>query len=96
MSGRLPAVLLRSSSLAQIRHVIPAPPGTADATVAHVYQQMEREFGVLAPPVALHSASHVRKAARRLHRKRVAIHHDRVVNTIETVISGCRLGMLRQ
>jgi len=55
MSGRLPAVLLRSSSLAQIRHVIPAPPGTADATVAHVYQQMEREFGVLAPPVALHS-----------------------------------------
>lgn len=55
MSGRFPAVLLRSSSLAQVRHVIPARPGTADATVAHVYQQMEREFGVLAPPVALHS-----------------------------------------
>ncbi|HEU5333354.1 MAG TPA: carboxymuconolactone decarboxylase family protein [Actinocrinis sp.] len=55
MSGRLPAVLLRSSSLAQIRHVKPARPGTGDATVERVYQQMEREFGVLAPPVALHS-----------------------------------------
>lgn len=55
MSGRLPAVLLRSSSLAQIRHVTPARPGTADAATAHVYQYMEREFGVLAPPVALHS-----------------------------------------
>jgi AhpD family alkylhydroperoxidase len=55
MSGRLPAVLLRSSSLAQIRHVTPSRPGTADTTVARVYRQMEQEFGVLAPPVALHS-----------------------------------------
>jgi AhpD family alkylhydroperoxidase len=56
MSGRLPAVALRSSSLAQIRHVAPVRPGgSADELVTRVYEQMEREFGVIAPPVALHS-----------------------------------------
>lgn len=47
---------LRSSSLAQVRHVSPIRPTDASGLVADVYGDMEREFGVLAPPVALHSS----------------------------------------
>ncbi len=42
-------------SLDQIRHVAPVRVGTADDTVARVYRQLERDFGMLAPPIALHS-----------------------------------------
>ncbi|MEO3867438.1 carboxymuconolactone decarboxylase family protein [Nonomuraea sp. B12E4] len=41
--------------LAQIRHVTPVRPATAQGLVAQVYAQVEREFGMLAPPVILHS-----------------------------------------
>lgn len=43
----------RRSSLAQIRHVAPVRPGTG--LVARVYDRVERDFGMLAPPVALHA-----------------------------------------
>ncbi|PNG23506.1 carboxymuconolactone decarboxylase family protein [Streptomyces cahuitamycinicus] len=43
------------SSLHQIRHVDAVPPGRAQGQVAQVYAQAERDFGVLAPPLALHS-----------------------------------------
>jgi AhpD family alkylhydroperoxidase len=42
-------------TLAQIRHVRPVPPRSARGLVARVYAQAEREFGLLAPPLALHS-----------------------------------------
>jgi AhpD family alkylhydroperoxidase len=50
-------------SLDQVRHVSPVrmgggPAGAGrdgDGTVARVYRQAERDFGMLAPPVALHS-----------------------------------------
>ncbi|MBZ6477621.1 carboxymuconolactone decarboxylase family protein [Streptomyces griseocarneus] len=42
-------------SLAQIRHVRAVPPGAAEGLVATVYAASEREFGLLAPPLALHS-----------------------------------------
>lgn len=42
---------------AQIRHVRPVPPGAADGPVRAVYAQVERDFGMLAPPVVLHSAA---------------------------------------
>jgi AhpD family alkylhydroperoxidase len=42
-------------SLAQVRYVAPVRPAAADGLVAGVYRQMEDEFGMLAPPVALHS-----------------------------------------
>jgi hypothetical protein len=42
-------------SLAQIRYVQPVLPGTADGLVASVYAQAERDFGMVAPPLALHS-----------------------------------------
>src|SRR5207245_4256084 len=52
------AALIRKAlrrSLAQIRHVSVVPPGRAEGLVAAVYAQVERDFGMLAPPVALHS-----------------------------------------
>lgn len=45
----------RQSSLAQIRYVSPVRPGAASDLVARVYAEVERDFGMLAPPVALHA-----------------------------------------
>jgi alkylhydroperoxidase family enzyme len=42
-------------SLAQIRYVSPVMPGTATGLVASVYGQAERDFGMVAAPVAMHS-----------------------------------------
>ena len=42
-------------SLAQIRYVSPVMPDKADGLVATLYAQTERDFGMVAPPVALHS-----------------------------------------
>ncbi|TDC42923.1 carboxymuconolactone decarboxylase family protein [Micromonospora sp. KC213] len=50
--------LLRTAvrrSLTDIRHVVPVRPAVAPAALAEVYAGIEREFGVLAPPVVLHS-----------------------------------------
>ncbi|MGA4844416.1 carboxymuconolactone decarboxylase [Streptomyces sp. G45] len=41
--------------LVRIRHVTAVRPEEAHGTVAAVYRQTERDFGALAPPVALHS-----------------------------------------
>ncbi|OKI01287.1 hypothetical protein A6A06_21070 [Streptomyces sp. CB02923] len=41
--------------LSRVRHVSPVPPASADGLVAAVYDATERDFGLLAPPVALHS-----------------------------------------
>ncbi|HEX6472697.1 MAG TPA: carboxymuconolactone decarboxylase family protein [Streptosporangiaceae bacterium] len=46
----------RRSALAQIRHVAPVPPrAAAPDLVGRVYTQVERDFGMLAPPIALHA-----------------------------------------
>ncbi|MGW0392258.1 carboxymuconolactone decarboxylase family protein [Streptomyces sp. NPDC003042] len=42
-------------SLHGIRHVEAVPPSRAGGPVARVYAQARRDFGVLAPPLALHS-----------------------------------------
>ncbi|MCP2336074.1 carboxymuconolactone decarboxylase family protein [Actinomadura rupiterrae] len=44
-----------SRSLDEVRHVSPVRPREADGLVARVYDRVERDFGMLAPPVALHS-----------------------------------------
>lgn len=52
------AVLIRRAlrrSLDQVQHVTPVRPRRAEGLVAEVYRQVERDFGMLAPPVALHS-----------------------------------------
>lgn len=54
MAASLPQAALRRS-LRQIRHVVPVRTGASDDTVSRVYRQAERDFGMLAPPVALHS-----------------------------------------
>ncbi|MFC4146096.1 carboxymuconolactone decarboxylase family protein [Micromonospora mangrovi] len=50
------ARVTRGITLAQIRHVTPVRHRAATGTVAAVYSRMEDEFGMLAPPVALHAA----------------------------------------
>ncbi|NKE61632.1 hypothetical protein FXN61_34695 [Lentzea sp. PSKA42] len=54
MSGVVMRAALRKS-LAQIRYVTAVRPAAANGIVAEVYRQAERDFGLLAPPVALHS-----------------------------------------
>jgi AhpD family alkylhydroperoxidase len=53
--GALLARATRRATLAQIRHVGPVPPHRACGLVAEVYRRVEREFGMLAPPMSLHS-----------------------------------------
>lgn len=48
---------LRGLSTAQVRLVRPVRYGAAGGTVGRVYRELERDFGVLAPPVALHASS---------------------------------------
>jgi AhpD family alkylhydroperoxidase len=54
MSRTLMRMALRRSPN-QIRYVRPVPRGAARGLVAQVYQQSERDFGLLAPPTILHS-----------------------------------------
>ncbi|MFC4032426.1 carboxymuconolactone decarboxylase family protein [Streptomyces polygonati] len=57
MRARLVRTSLRELSLVQIRHVAPVPFRTSQPVVSRVYREVEREFGVLAPPLALHAPS---------------------------------------
>ncbi|MFY1636741.1 carboxymuconolactone decarboxylase family protein [Solwaraspora sp. WMMB335] len=43
--------------LSQIRYVSAVRPGQSGDLVARVYQQMEDDFGVVAPPIALHAVA---------------------------------------
>ncbi|EME51934.1 carboxymuconolactone decarboxylase family protein [Amycolatopsis decaplanina] len=52
-----PVKLALRRALREIRHVRPVPAGRATGLVRDVYRQLERDFGMLAPPVALHSPS---------------------------------------
>lgn len=51
---KLARVALRSS-LRHVKHVTPTRPRHATGLTAEVYRQVERDFGMLAPPMALHS-----------------------------------------
>jgi len=56
MVARLVRLAVRRS-LRDTRHVKVVPPRKAGGVVAEVYRQVERDFRMLAPPVALHSAA---------------------------------------
>lgn len=56
VAGQLFRAALRRSP-DQIKYVRAVPRGSADALTARVYDQVERDFGLLAPPTALHSAA---------------------------------------
>ncbi|WP_412543677.1 carboxymuconolactone decarboxylase family protein [Longispora sp. K20-0274] len=45
----------RRTTLAHVRHVTPVRPAAAHGLVSQVYRQVERDFGMLAPPISLHS-----------------------------------------
>lgn len=49
--------VLGQLGLVQIRYAPPVRPSGAQGTVSCVYEQVEREFGILAPSIALHSPS---------------------------------------
>ncbi|MBN6036966.1 carboxymuconolactone decarboxylase family protein [Amycolatopsis sp. 195334CR] len=51
----LPIRLALRRTLKQVRHVRPVRPRSATGLVKAVYRQVERDFGMLAPPTALHS-----------------------------------------
>ncbi|MET8251773.1 carboxymuconolactone decarboxylase family protein [Micromonospora sp. NPDC005197] len=51
------AGLTRRATFAHLRHVTPVPPEAAPVRVRQVYEQVERDFGLLAPPIALHAAA---------------------------------------
>ncbi|WP_169944091.1 carboxymuconolactone decarboxylase family protein [Microbispora sp. H11081] len=53
--GAVLARVMLPATLRQIRHVTPVRPGAAPDLVRRVYGQVERDFGMLAPPVILHS-----------------------------------------
>jgi AhpD family alkylhydroperoxidase len=55
MSGGLITAVLGQLGLTQVRYVSPVRRGAARGVVGQVYDQIERDFGVLAPSVALHS-----------------------------------------
>lgn len=50
-------------SLGEIRYVKPVMPGSATGLVASVYEQAERDFGLIAAPVAMHSPAPTLAAA---------------------------------
>src|SRR5256885_15024902 len=54
--GTILRAALRASP-SHVRLVAPVRPGEAGGLVADVYAQLERDFGMLAPPVHLHSPS---------------------------------------
>jgi len=47
----------RRTTLSHLRHVAPVFPDRAGRSVAEVYAQVEADFGLLAPPIALHAAA---------------------------------------
>ncbi|MGW4461218.1 carboxymuconolactone decarboxylase family protein [Micromonospora sp. NPDC004704] len=54
MSGLIERATRRPAT-AHVRHVQAVPPLAATGLVAQVYRQVERDFGMLAPPISLHS-----------------------------------------
>ncbi len=80
-------------SLAQVRYVTPVSPESAQRLVGQVYLQLERDFGVLAPPVALHSPAPTALAASWLMLRETLLAAGRVDRTAkEAIASGVSLG----
>ncbi|AVT32366.1 alkylhydroperoxidase [Plantactinospora sp. BC1] len=61
--GSLFARVARRASAAHIRHLARVAPGSETGLVAEVYQQMEADFGMVAPPIGLHAPAPAALAA---------------------------------
>ncbi|MBB5826557.1 carboxymuconolactone decarboxylase family protein [Micromonospora carbonacea] len=93
----MPASVLRpvlgSLGLTQIRYVDAVRRGRASGLVAEVYRQVERDFGVLAPPMALHApAPEVLAAAWLLMRETLIVPGAASRAAKETVATSVSLG----
>jgi AhpD family alkylhydroperoxidase len=55
MSGLSIKKVMRPLTFAQIRWVTPDRRGSSDPRIARIYGEMDRVFGVISPPIALHS-----------------------------------------
>lgn len=55
MTSKRITTVLGQLGLVQVRYVSPVRPGAARGIVGRVYEQIEQEFGVLAPSLVLHS-----------------------------------------
>ncbi|AUS81259.1 alkylhydroperoxidase [Actinoalloteichus sp. AHMU CJ021] len=73
MTGPLVRAAVRRS-LGRTRHVTPVLPSAATGVVAEVYRELERDFGVLAPPIAVLSpAPHLLAASWSLLRETLVV-----------------------
>ena len=61
--GRILSRATRRATLAQIRFVEPVRPERAPEPVVRVYEQVEQDFGMLAPPISLHAPAPATLAA---------------------------------
>lgn len=78
-------------SLGDIRHITPVTPAAARGPVARVYHEAERDFGLLAPPLVLHSPEPAALAASWLLLRETLLapgHVDRALKeTVATAVS---------
>ncbi|MFF5207181.1 carboxymuconolactone decarboxylase family protein [Streptosporangium sp. NPDC000396] len=85
--GRILTPVARRSALSQIQQVSPVKPGAARDLVAAVYEQVERDFGMLAPPVILHSPAPEPLAACWLILRESLLAHGTVNRAIKEVVA---------
>ncbi|HZP54465.1 carboxymuconolactone decarboxylase family protein [Actinocrinis sp.] len=78
---------LRFTALAQVQHVRPVSPAVARDLVARVYAELERDFGVLAPPVALHSPAPEVMAAAWMAFRECVLAEGRAARTIKEALA---------
>lgn len=74
-------------SLRQVRYVDVVAPHRARGLVARVYRAVERDFGVLAPPVALHSPAAASLAATWLMLREVLLVDGRVSRAVKETVA---------
>ncbi|MFB7915424.1 carboxymuconolactone decarboxylase family protein [Streptomyces sp. NPDC056061] len=78
-------------STGDIRHITPVAPAAAHGPVARVYHEAERDFGLLAPPLVLHSPAPAALAASWLLLRETLLapgHVDRALKeTVATAVS---------
>jgi AhpD family alkylhydroperoxidase len=87
MTGKPIRKVLGRLGLTQVRHVKPVPIGAGAPSVRRVYEQVEREFGVLAPPMALHSPSPEVLAANWVMLRETLIASGRVERAVKEAVS---------
>ncbi|HET9255347.1 MAG TPA: carboxymuconolactone decarboxylase family protein [Pseudonocardiaceae bacterium] len=93
MGGKRIRKVLGQLGLTQVRHVSPVRVGAARGLVGQVYREVERDFGVLAPPVALHSPAPDVLAASWLMLRETLLVTGQVERTVkETVATAVSLG----